>query len=113
MATVRDVPSHLDDGDWFHGSPLELGTLAAGSTVTRCRVVAEAFSRKPTWVSVGDEDRPVSAEHDGVLSGYLYVVDETVGEGDVHRHPNSAFRSGGMEWITGRPLRLRLIARLG
>jgi len=112
MHTVSDVPPHLDDGDWFHGSPLKLDVLAAGSTVTRCRVVAEAFAHKPTWMSVGDEDRPVSVEHNGVLPGSLYVVDEQVGEGDVHPHPNSAFPGGGMEWITDRPLRLRLVAQL-
>jgi len=112
MHTVRDVPSHLDDGDWFHGSPLELATLATGSTVTRCRVVAEAFAHRPTRVSVGDEDRPVTAEHNGVLPGYLYVVDEPVEDSDLHPHPTSAFTSGGMEWITDRPLRLRLMARL-
>lgn len=112
MYTVRGVPSHLDDGEWFHGSPLELDALAAGSTVTRCRAVAEAFAHKPTWVSVGDEDRPVTVEHDGVLPGHLYVIDEPIGDEDAHPHPRSAFTSGGIEWITDRLLRLRPIARL-
>jgi hypothetical protein len=100
----------LDDGDWFHGSPLELEMLAAGSTITRCRTVAEAFSHQPTRVSVGDEDRPVTVAHNGVLPGFLYVVDESVADSDIHPHPNSAFPGGGMEWITDRPLRLRRIA---
>lgn len=106
------APAHLDDGDWFHGSPLELEVLAAGSTVTRCRVVAEAFAHKPTWMSVGDQARPVTVEHDGLLPGYLYAIDEPVADGDLHPHPNSAFKPGGMEWVTDRPLRLRLIAAL-
>jgi hypothetical protein len=37
------IPSHLDDGAWFHGSPEELTLLATGSTITRCRVVAEGL----------------------------------------------------------------------
>ena len=110
---MPDVPPHLDDGEWFHGSPLELSTLAVGSTVTGCRAVAEAFSCKPTWVRVGvrDEARPVTVEHNGLLPGYLYVIDEPVADGDLHPHPNSAFKPGGMEWVTDRPLRLRLIAQ--
>jgi hypothetical protein len=108
------VPPHLDDGAWFHGSPLELQVLAAGSTVTRCRAVAEAFSHKPTWVSVGvpDEDRPVTVAHNGLLPGYLYVVDEPVADSDLHPHPRSSFKPGGLEWITDRPLRLCLVGEL-
>ncbi len=109
---MHGVPPHLDDGAWFHGSPLKLDVLASGSTVTRCRAAAEAFSHKPTWVSVGDEERPVTFEHNGVLPGYLYVVDEPVADGDLHPHPRSSFKSGGLEWITDRPLRLRLLAEL-
>lgn len=104
------APPHLDDGAWFHGSPLELDTLAAGSTVTRCRAVAEAFSHQPTMVSIEDSARPVRVSHNGGLAGYLYVVDEPVSEGDLHPHPRSS--SPGCEWITDRPLRLRLIAVL-
>lgn len=117
-SAVRDVPSHLDDGDWFHGSPLELGTLAAGSTVTRCRVVAEAFAHKPTRVNIqehsnGDTVLRVTVTHNGTLPGFLYVVDEATGGCDLHPHPHSSYPGGTLEWITDRPLRLRLVARLG
>jgi len=111
-SNVSKLPPHLDDGAWFHGSPLELQVLASGSTVTRCRAVAEAFSHKPTWMSVGDEARPVTVAHNGLLPGYLYVVDEPVADGDLHPHPRSAFKPGGLEWITDRALRLRLVAQL-
>lgn len=110
--SVPDFPPDLDDGDWFHGSPLKLETLAAGSTVTRCRAVAEAFSHKPTRVSLDENRRPIAIEHDGTLPGYLYVVDEPVGESDVRPHPHSSFPGEGWEWITDRPLRLRLVAML-
>ena len=113
-----EVPDYLDDGAWFHGSPLELQVLQAGSTITRCRPVAEAFSHKPRTVgiSLGTRDRkptgPLEVTHDGTLPGLLYVVDEPVGDEDVHPHPNSSFPHGALEWVTDRPLRLRLIARL-
>ena len=109
---MRDVPSHLDDGDWFHGSPLKLDVLAVGSTITRCRAVAEAFAHKPTLVSIGDADGKLDISHNGALPGLLYVVDEPVEDDDVHPHPNSSFPGGGLEWITDRPLRLRLITLL-
>jgi len=109
---MKDAPPHLDDGEWFHGSPLELNTLAVGSTVTRCRAMAEAFAHKPIRVSIGDAGGKLDITHDGALPGFLYVVDETIGEDDLHPHPNSCFPGGGLEWITDRPLRLRLLARL-
>jgi hypothetical protein len=104
------APAHLDDGAWFHGSPLELEVLAQGSTVTRSRAVAEAFAHKPTRVSVGDEERPIQVMHNGTLPGFLYLIDEAVSEADLHPHPRSSLP--GLEWITDRPLRLRLVAML-
>lgn len=106
------APPRIEDGEWFHGSPLELDLLAAGSTVTRSRAVAEAFSHRPTWVGVEDSFLPVRVTHNGTLPGYLYVVAEPVAEQDLHPHPNSSYPLGGLEWITDRPLRLRLIACL-
>ena len=106
------APEHLDDGEWFHGSPLRLAALAAGSTVTRCRPVAEAFSHRPTRVGVDDDARPVRVSHDGELDGYLYVIDEPVTEADLHPHPRSSLPGGGLEWITHRPLRLRMVSQL-
>ena len=107
---IASVPDHLDDGNWYHGSPEVLEVLAAGSTVTRCRAVAEAFSHKPTWLSIEEPPGGVQVTHDGTRPGYLYVIDEPVGKNDLHPHPNSAYAAGGLEWITDRPLRLRLVA---
>ena len=112
------VPDYLDDGAWFHGSPSELEVLRPGSTITRCRAVAEAFSHKPRTVGIdlrigdGEPTGSLQVTHDGTLPGLLYVVDEPVTTSDVHPHPNSSFPHGALEWVTDRPLRLRLIARL-
>jgi hypothetical protein len=110
--TIADIPPHLDDGAWLHGSPLALDTLAAGSTITRSRAVAEAFSHKPTCLGIGDEDRPISICHNGTEPGILYMVDEPVAEDDVRPHPRSAAPALGFEWLTNRPLRLRKVADL-
>lgn len=111
--SISDIPPQLDDGAWFHGSPLKLDTLAAGSTITRSRPVAEGFSHRPTclgWEEKGG--RLTGVCHNGTVTGYLYVVDEGIGEPDIRHHPNSAYRAGGLEWLTNRPLRLRKIADL-
>jgi len=106
------IPSHLDDGAWFHGSPEELTLLATGSTITRCRVVAEAFSHKPFCLGLDEDRSPIPVCHNGRLGGFLYVVDELVGEQDVRPHPRSAFAEGALEWLTERPLQVRKVATL-
>jgi hypothetical protein len=107
------APAHLDDGGWFHGSPRVLDVLATGSTVTRSRVVAEAFSHKPTCVGLSEEaGGGLGVCHNGRTPGYLYVLEDEVTEDDVFPHPRSAYKPGGMEWLTKRPLRLRLICPL-
>jgi hypothetical protein len=103
--------SRLDDGSWYHGSPEELTVLAVGSTITRCRVVAEAFSHKPTCVGVDEKAGTVTVCHNGRLHGYLYLVEDVV-DADVCPHPESSFPSGGLEWLTNRLLGLRKIADL-
>lgn len=112
--TIPDIPPSLDDGAWFHGSPRELDALAAGSTITRSRPVAEGFSHRPTCLGlgVGETDSPVSVCHNGTEDGILYIVDEPVSDGDVRIHPKSAFPVRGFEWLTNRPLHLRKIADL-
>jgi len=111
--STQQVPSHLDGGAWYHGSPEVLDTLLVGSTITRCRAVAEAFSHRPTCVgiSVHESGEATSLEicHNGTRPGYLYVVDEELDEADVHPHPHSSFAGGGLEWLTDRPLRVRLV----
>jgi hypothetical protein len=109
--TISDIPPDLDDGAWFHGSPRKLDTLAAGSTITRSRRVAEAFSHNPPclgWEEKGGQLARVC--HNGTANGYLYAVDERIGDPDIRHHPNSAYRAGGLEWLTNRPLRLCKIA---
>lgn len=110
--TISDIPTHLDDGAWFHGSPLRLERLLVGSSITRSRPIAEAFSHRPTCLGVGETDSPVSVCHNGTDDGTLYVVDESVSGDDVRIHPKSAFPIRGFEWLTNRPLRLRKIAEL-
>ena len=92
---------------WYHGSPLVLTVLAAGSTVTQNRELARVFSHKPDAVCWEDDGR---LRHTGAIPGYLYVVDEAVAAEDVVPHPRSTMPTGA-EWLTQRPLRLRLLSQ--
>ena len=89
---------------WFHGSPLELNVLAAGSTITRRRDVARIFSHKPTIVSFDDSGKLF---HNGSVNGRLYEVVDVEPE-DVRPHPTSTMAES-VEWLTNRDLRLRFI----
>jgi len=91
---------------WYHGSPLELDTLATGSTITTDRELARLFSHKPTLVVWEDDGR---RRHDGTVVGYLYQIDEPVAVEDVQPHPRSSMPPDA-EWVTNRPLRLRLLS---
>ena len=102
----------LDDGAWFHGSPERLSVLRVGSTVTRSRPIAEAFSHRPTCLGYSLEAQGPQLCHNGALPGYLYVIAEEVAEADLHPHPNSSFPGGGVEWLTDRPLRLEMIGEV-
>jgi ribosomal protein S18 acetylase RimI-like enzyme len=92
---------------WFHGSPLELTELAPGSTITRWKALAQAFSHKPSTLEydhVGGE-----IKHNGALPGFLYVIDEPVVEDeDITKHPATSM-DDGVEWLTKRALKLRKI----
>jgi hypothetical protein len=90
---------------WYHGSPLRLDTLRAGSTMTQWRDLARVFSHKPALVCVSD-DRTL--QHTGTLPGYLYEIAEPVTVEDVQPHPRTTMEPGD-EWLTSRDLRLRLI----
>ncbi|MBN1459342.1 MAG: hypothetical protein JXA57_07385 [Armatimonadetes bacterium] len=109
---ISDIPDNLDEGAWFHGSALPLKELAAGSSITRSRLIAEAFSHRPTCLGVEETDIPISVCHNGTQGGILYLVDEPVSDNDVRVHPRSAFPLLGFEWLTNRPLRLRKVADL-
>ncbi len=108
MRAAAKKAGFFEIGAWYHGSPLTLHTLRAGSTITPFEQLAEAFSHKPTKLSIGDDGRIC---HNGILQGTLYAIDEEIVPGrDMLPHPRSTM-GAEKEWITERPLRLRLIRR--
>ena len=94
------------DQPWYHGSPLVLGVLRVGSTITQWRDLARVFSHKPPIVCISDSG---DIQHNGVKPGYLYEISEPIGPDDVYLHPRTTMAPGD-EWLTTRELRLRLIA---
>ncbi len=95
---------------WYHGSPLELSELALGSTITQWKELAEAFSHKPNCL--GYNTIFGNIQHDGTLPGFLYIIDEPVEIGtDIYSHPCSSM-DDGVEWLTTRPLKLKLLGEL-
>lgn len=92
---------------WYHGSPLRLEILRAGSTITGEIELARVFSHKPPMVSLDGEAGSLRLRHNGRLPGFLYEV-EGVEDADVTPHPNSSMPAG-LEWITQRDLPLRFL----
>jgi hypothetical protein len=97
----------------FHGSPYTLDTLLAGSTITQDETLARVFSHKPQIVSLEDDPDVLARgvpglRHNGTLPGLLYAIDEPITCEDIYPHPRSSMPPG-LEWLTRRPLRLRLI----
>ena len=100
----------LDIDTWYHGSPAVLTELAAGSTITGWKALAAVFSHKPSTVSYDTVGGYIS--HNGLLDGYLYIVDEPIiRDADIYRHPSSSMDED-VEWLTRRPLRLKLIQHM-
>ena len=97
------------EGTWYHGSNQIFTELRENSTVTQWRELAEAFSHKPTGLGYDDDGRII---HNGTEKGYLYIIDEpvTVGE-DVYQHPRTTMDENA-EFLTKRPLKVRLIKEL-
>ena len=85
---------------WYHGSPLELVVLQAGSTITQDRALACAFSHKPTLLCIEDDG---TIRHNGTQPGILYRIAEELGEGDICPHPRTTM-APGLEWLTRRDL---------
>lgn len=84
-------------------------TLREGSTITQWKELAEAFSHQPSHL--GYEDNGVIG-HNGIQKGYLYVIDEPLIIGDdIYQHPNTSMDFGA-EFLTKRPIKVRLIAEL-
>ena len=102
-----EIPIWESAALWYHGSPEALGVLLAGSTVTRDRQLACAFSHKPTLVSIEEDGR---IRHNGRRAGWLYTVAETVREGDLVSHPRTTMQPG-VEWVTQRDLALQRVGR--
>ena len=94
------------EAPWYHGSNMLFDTLRVNSTVTQWQALAEAFSHKPTSLSYEDDG---SIAHNGIEPGYLYVIDEPLSiDADIYLHPRSAMDENA-EFITKRPLKVRLI----
>lgn len=89
---------------WYHGSNQLFTQLRAGSTVTRWRALAEAFSHKPDTLCIQDDG---SILHNGSAAGYLYEV-LTDSPDDLYPHPRSTMEPG-LEYLTSRPLPVRLM----
>lgn len=98
-----------ENGTWYHGSDRILSELRQGSTVTQWRGLVEAFSHKPTVLCCEDDGTII---HNDEKKGYLYAIDERVEIGkDIYRHPRSAMDENA-EFLTARPLSVRMIAEL-
>jgi hypothetical protein len=91
---------------WFHGSDVELTVLRAGSSVTRDRELARAFSRRPALLGHFEG----SVRHNGIRPGYLYAVAEQLGADDLEKHPHPSNESE-WEWLVRRDVAVRLIER--
>lgn len=94
---------------WYHGSNLELDILRKESTITPWRMLAEAFSHKPSKLEYEDDG---TIFHNGQEPGYLYVIEEPIEiDIDIYRHPRSTMDEN-TEFLTKRPLKLKLLCKL-
>ncbi len=99
----------IENGIWYHGSNVSFDVLKEGSSITQWRALAEAFSHKPTELSYDDNGE---ITHNGTEKGYLYVIDEEIAVGrDVDNHPKTSMDQNA-EFITKRPLRVKLVSLL-
>lgn len=97
------------DGIWYHGSNKIFTELWENSTITQWKELAEAFSHQPHRLSYDDEGH---IEQDGTEQGYLYMIDEPIEVGkDVYQHPETTMDVNA-EFLTKRPLKVKLIAKL-
>ena len=109
------MESTLDSWDhnqpYYHGSPLQLHVLHAGSTITQDQELARVFSHKPSLVSQGyGESGKRTFKHSGEIPGFLYRVIEPIGPQDIYPHPRTTM-GPGQEWLTNRELQVELISR--
>ena len=97
------------NGIWYHGSNTIFDILREGSTVTQWRELAEAFSHQPS--GLGYDDNGVIT-HNGIEKGLLYIIDEPIAVGvDIYQHPRTTMDENA-EFLTKRPLKVKLIKEL-
>ena len=97
------------NGIWYHGSDQLFTELRENSTITQWKELAEAFSHQPSRVSYDDNG---VIYHNGTAKGYLYVIDEPITVGvDVYHHPRTVMDENA-EFLTKRPLKVKLICEL-
>ncbi len=99
----------VQNGIWYHGSNVQFNILSEGSTITQWKELAEAFSHKPQTLSYDDNGK---ISHNGTERGYLYMIDEPINaDRDIYRHPRTTMDINA-EFLTTRPLRVKMIAEL-
>jgi len=104
-------------GEWYHGSPKRLETLASGSTVTPVIELAKAFAHKPRRVDIRIRDNTETGEHsvtithDGSLPGYLYRVAVSDPATQLKQHPGSG-AAAGEEMLSEVELPLEFIEQI-
>jgi hypothetical protein len=71
--------------------------------------LAVAFSHQPTALGYDDGG---NIGHNGKEKGYLYIIDEPIEVGkDIYQHPRTTMDMNA-EFLTKRPLKVKLIAEL-
>ena len=94
----------MKQATWFHGSPLELEALRKGSSITQMEKLAQAFSTKPSIISVSDDGK---IKHSGKRNGRVYSVTGKVTTDDIYEHPRSTMK--GWEWITKKEFNIEFL----
>ncbi|MHB1000897.1 MAG: GNAT family N-acetyltransferase [Armatimonadota bacterium] len=93
---------------WYHGSPCELESIRAGSSITQFIDIARVFSHKPSCVSISHTGDYIDIKHTGQNSGFLYRIAEDIYPGDAYIHPQSTM-GANEEWLITRELKVELI----
>jgi hypothetical protein len=92
-------------GTWFHGSSLELETLQKGSSITQIEKLAQAFSTRPSIISVYVNGK---IKHDGKSKGRVYRVIGRVTANDIYEHPRSSMEKG-WEYLTKKEFKIEFL----
>lgn len=120
-SSAGDIPGITEYGGsdlWYHGSPAKLTSLRSGSTITRIKTLARAFSHKPEHVIIEIEQSETSSgrgrvtlTQDGLCGGYLYKVFVNNQEADTMEDPDSVMFPGD-EVLTSRELPVELLEEI-